>query len=132
MGVFMIISNNSKEISKIVSSWVVSQKDLSDKLGISSAAMSRFFSSVTAIPLNRFLQIVHILKPPKAEVEEVFGLYLDDLGISRNDMALIFRGYHEDSVTEGPKERLHRLIDFLNDEQHIALVNVVQLMVQNN
>jgi transcriptional regulator with XRE-family HTH domain len=120
--------DNSKKISGKVFCWVGSQKDLAEQLGISTGAMSRFASGERALPLNRFLQIVHILKPPVSEVEEVFGLYLDDLGISRSDMQIAFRSYSQTEMPDSLRGNTHRMIDKLDDKKLAALGPVLKLM----
>jgi hypothetical protein len=109
----MLLLNNSESISKIVSGWVPNQKDLAEKLEVTQAAMSKMLSATAAIPLNRFLQIVHIVKPPKDEVDKVFALYLADLDIPTDDMALVFRSYHENTLPRSARETIHQLVDRL-------------------
>jgi hypothetical protein len=121
--------DNSKKISDCVSRWVGSQKDLAETLGITPASLCRMLAGTrTALPLNRFLQIVHILKPPVSEVEEVFGLYLDDLGIPRADMQISFRSYNQTEMPDSLRGNTHRMIDKLDDKKLAALGPVLKLM----
>jgi hypothetical protein len=121
--------DNSEKISGKVFCWVGSQKDLAETLGITPAALCRMLAGTrTALPLNRFLQIVHILKPPVSEVEEVFGLYLDDLGIPRADMQISFRSYNQTEMPDSLRGNTHRMIDKLDDKKLAALGPVLKLM----
>jgi hypothetical protein len=124
-------TKNSVEIGRKCSLWVQSQKDLAADICISQAAICKMFSGAAALPLPRFLQIVHALKPPRAEVEEVFGLYLDELDIPAADMALIFKGYSEDNLTPTLRESIHKIVDSLDDRQLAALLPVLNLMGGN-
>ena len=125
----MILTNNTKEISKIVSTWVDSQKDLAEKMSFTPSSLCCMLSGKVAIPLNRFLQIVHILKPPKQEVEKVFGLYLDDLEIPRENMSLWFRSWGEGNMEPSDREKLHRIVDQIDKKKLAALAPVASLML---
>jgi hypothetical protein len=126
----MLLLNNSESISKIVSGWVPNQKELAEKLEVTQAAMSKMLSATAAIPLNRFLQIVHIVKPPKDEVDRVFALYLADLGIPTDDMALVFRSYHENTLPRSARETIHQLVDRLEPHQLDALEPILHMMTR--
>lgn len=123
-------TKNSVEIGRRCSLWVQSQKDLAADICISQAAICKMFSGQAALPLPRFLQIVHTLKPPRPEVEEVFALYLEELDIPASDMALIFKGY-SDSLTPTLRESIHKIVDSLDDRQLAALLPVLNLMGGN-
>lgn len=123
-----VMTDNSKKINESVFRWVKSQKELCEQLNISSGAMSRFSSGERALPINRFLQIVHILKPPKNEVDEVFSLYLKDLGIPQKDMQISFRGYHEDPLVDTVRESVRRLVDELDETKLVAALPVLRFM----
>lgn len=126
----MLLLNNSESISKIVSGWVPNQKELAEKLEVTQAAMSKMLSATAAIPLNRFLQIVHIVKPPKDEVDKVFALYLADLDIPTDDMALVFRSYHENTLPRSARETIHQLVDRLEPHQLDALEPILHMMTR--
>jgi len=80
-----MINNAANQIKKSIFDWLESsemqQKELAEKLEVSPASVNRMLKEdfVTALPLSRFLQIVHILKPKQAEIDRVFGLYCQEL-----------------------------------------------------
>jgi predicted transcriptional regulator len=119
---------NELKISKIVSSWIENQRELAKLLGITSASVSVMLSGKAALPLGRFLQIVHLIKPPVDEVEKAFNLYIEDLGISGDDMRIVFRSYGTNTLQDDTRASVHRMIDNLNEQQLAALKPVLELM----
>jgi hypothetical protein len=118
-------------ISQMVSSWVGTQRELAAQLQITPASLSAMLGGKVGLPLNRFLQIVHILKPPKDEVDKVFAMYLADLGISPDDMVLIFRSYHENALPRSARETVHQLVDRLQPHQLDALEPILHMMTRD-
>jgi hypothetical protein len=127
----MLSLKNSENISKSVANWIDNQKEVAERLSVTQAAMSKMLSAAVALPLNRFLQIVHILKPPKDEVDKVFAMYLADLGISPDDMVLIFRSYHENALPRSARETVHQLVDRLQPHQLDALEPILHMMTRD-
>lgn len=118
-----------KKISKMVSGWVIVQKELAEKLGITPASLSAMLSGKVGLPLERFLQIVHILRPPADEVAEAWGLYLDDLKIPRNALDLVMQNYGTAPANESIRARIHRLVDEI-DESKLATIEPVLIMMK--
>ena len=119
---------NELKISKIVSGWIENQRALASSLSITPASVSAMLSGKVALPLGRFLQIVHFIKPPVDEVEKAFNLYIDDLGISGDDMRIVFRSYGANSLQDDARASVHRMIDNLNEQQLAALKPVLEFM----
>jgi hypothetical protein len=117
-------------ISQTASKWVAIQRELASKLQITPASLSAMLSGKVGLPFDRFLQIVHIVKPPKDEVDKVFALYLADLGIPTDDMALVFRSYHENTLPRSARETIHQLVDRLEPHQLDALEPILNMMTR--
>lgn len=80
------------KIGKKVAKWIGNQSKLAQELGINSAAISCFIRGDRQLPLNRFIQIVNIKKVPQADIDEIFNLYLEDLGVPANSIRLVRAG----------------------------------------
>ena len=80
------------KIGRKVAKWIDNQSKLAQELGINSAAISCFISGKRQLPLNRFIQIINTQKPPQEDIDEIFNLYLEDLGIPDNAIRLIRAG----------------------------------------
>ena len=122
------VMEQRKKISSIVSGWVSIQKDLAMRLSITPASLSAMLSGKVALPLERFLQIVHILRPPADEVAEVWGLYLEDLNIPRGALELGLRGYRTNSQDD-IRTRVHQLVDEVSESQ-LAVIEPILIMMK--
>lgn len=76
------------KIGKKISKWVDSQAEIAEEIGVSPATISRAIRGEFKMRMGRFVQIVHYLNPPQSEVDEIFDLYLEDLGIPAGAMRL--------------------------------------------
>jgi hypothetical protein len=65
---------------------------LAQELGINSAAISCFIRGDRQLPLNRFIQIVNIKKVPQPDIDEIFNLYLEDVGVPADALRLVRAG----------------------------------------
>ena len=123
--------SDNKKISQAVSNWVTVQKELAEKLAITPASLSAMLSGKVGLPLERFLQIVHILRPPADEVAEVWGLYLEELNIPSGALELVMRNYSITPVKGSIRDRIHRLVDEV-DEDKLATIEPILIMMKEN
>lgn len=80
------------KIGKKVAEWIDNKSKLAKETGITPAALSCFISGQRRLPLNRFIQIVYQAKPAQEDVDEIFNIYLDFLGIPEDSLRLLQAG----------------------------------------
>lgn len=86
-----------RRVSKKAARLVQSQKELAEKMGISSASISTMLNGKVKLPLTRFLQMMYHLNPAQDEVNDIFNIYLENLNIPHNALQL----RHRDHLTAG-------------------------------
>jgi predicted transcriptional regulator len=123
------MSSFSKEIIRIITPWIESQKVLAEKIGMSPAAVCQILSGKKALPLSRFLQIVHASNPPVTDIAKAFSLYLDECKIPRERMSLVIHSYGFSAIPETPREKIHRLVNQLSEEQLQTVESMLGLLV---
>ena len=122
------MSSFSKEINRIITPWIDSQRVLADKIGVSPAAVCQMLSGKKALPLTRFLQIVHVTNPVSTEVTKAFNLYLDECNIPRERIALAVNHYGIASPTETTRGKIHLLVDSLEEGQLQTVESMLTLL----
>jgi transcriptional regulator with XRE-family HTH domain len=80
------------KIGRRVAKWIDSQTQIAQEMGIASSAISSYISGKRQLPLPRFLQIVHNAKPPQDDIDDIFNMYLGDLGIPDGAIRLLRAG----------------------------------------
>lgn len=65
-----------RKIGPKIANWVGNQRETAEKIGIATSSLHQMLSGKIRLPLLRFLQIAYYQNPPKAEVDEVFNLFL--------------------------------------------------------
>ena len=118
--------NNQDKIRHAVKLWIEQQNVVAQQLGISPAGLNKMLSGASALPLPRFLQLVVATHPSQNEVDQVFALYLEDLGLSPSSLRLIAR----DKGEEGDiRARIHAMVDQIPDAKLPVLAPLVEMMV---
>lgn len=124
--------NSGTEIKSIVYSWVRSsflqQKEISEKMDMTPAAINKMLKGDADLPLPRFMQLVHILHPSQDEVDQVFAFYCEDLKIPSSSMRLVINGISGLPQTTDRRARIHALVDRLTEKQLEALEPVITMM----
>lgn len=128
-----------KKIGRKVANWVDSQKDIAEEMGVSVPTVNSMLNGKMKFPLTRFIQIVHILNPPQEEVNDVFNLYLEELGIPENSIVITNTNKSENgsnNISIAPNGqngsgRLPRLIDAimdsdLSDEVKVKVYHIIK------
>lgn len=83
-------------------------------------------SGAAPLPITRFLQIVNVLHPSQDEINKVWQLYLDELGLSATILKLTL-------AYNAPKDlrsKMHALIDVIPLEQLAVLEPLLENMAQ--
>lgn len=80
------------KIGKRVAEWIDSQTKIAQEMGIGLSSISSYMSGQRKLPLNRFIQIVHNAQPPQDDIDDIFNMYLGDLGIPDNAIRLLRAG----------------------------------------
>ena len=86
-----------RRVSKKTARLVKSQKELAEKMGVTSSCVSTMLAGKAKLPLARFLQIMYHLNPDQDEVNDIFNIYLENLNIPHNALQL----RHRDHLTAG-------------------------------
>ena len=98
-------------------------------------AISCFISGQRQLPLNRFIQIVHQAKPSQEDVDEIFNIYLEYLGIPEDALRLLCAGTKlPGSPPEGSVIRDARIAKItenimssdIHSEAKVAVYNIIQ------
>ncbi len=77
------------KIAKKIAEWVDSPVEIAEATGISTATLSKAKNGQLRMKIGRICQLIHFIKPPQPEVDEMFDLYLEDLGIPPGSLRLI-------------------------------------------
>ena len=104
----------------------IMQKDLAQKMNIAAASLNQMLTGVVSLPLSRFLQIIHILSPPDAEIDRVFELYYGDLNIPPGSLRLVIKRGAGLPGAKATRERIHAMVDRIADNK----LEVVEAMLQ--
>lgn len=119
-----------RKIKLSILQWVnqgeISQKELAEALNISAPSLSKMLSGAAPLPITRFLQIVNVLHPSQDEINKVWQLYLDELGLSATILKLTL-------AYNAPKDlrsKMHALIDVIPLEQLAVLEPLLENMAQ--
>lgn len=119
-----------KKIAEIVKGWIdasdYSQKDLAQKNDLTPASLCKFLSGDCDFPLPRFIQLVAILHPDQAEIDDAFAEYLDELNVPRGLLQLKLSGNQKGSL----RARIHELVDQVPEEKLTVLEPVLKMMVE--
>ena len=70
-----------------------SQRDVASLLGIKESSLSQMLSGVAPLPVERFFQIVGIIRPDRTAVNEIFALYQKKYSIPPSAIALLDGGW---------------------------------------
>ena len=123
-------SARKRKIKLSILQWVnqgeISQKELAEALNISAPSLSKMLSGAAPLPITRFLQIVNVLHPSQDEINKVWQLYLDELGLSATILKLTL-------AYNAPKDlrsKMHALIDVIPLEQLAVLEPLLENMAQ--
>jgi hypothetical protein len=122
-----------RNVGKKVANWVESQKEIAEEIGISTPSMNSMLTGKMKLPLNRFLQIIYYLNPPQDEVDEIFNIYLEDMGLPRDGVKIIHKEIGDAGKSEisiSLDHRMQRLTDEImnSDLDAGAKVKVYQLI----
>jgi predicted transcriptional regulator len=122
-------------IGRKISKWVDSQAEIAEEIGVSPATISRAIRGEFKMRMGRFVQIVHYLNPPQNEVDEIFDLYLEELGIPAGSMRLSSLGSKQNEVSEVSishcSSRINKIIDAvmasdIDDSAKVKVYNIIQ------
>ena len=78
----------------------MTQRKLASELGITEVTISQMLSGVAPLPLERFFQMVAILKPTREDVNEIFRLYQEKFSFPDDAFALIDCGWVQKRYAE--------------------------------
>jgi DNA-binding XRE family transcriptional regulator len=124
------------KIGKKVAKWVDSQTQAAEAIGVSPATIHRVVSGKGKMRMAVFVQMVHFFNPPQSEVDEVWDLYLEDLGIHPGSLRLVKSdGDNHDHQPELSfaqlDSRVNRIVDAvmssdIDDSAKVKVYNIIQ------
>jgi transcriptional regulator with XRE-family HTH domain len=125
------MTKKGKKIAELIDS----KKEIAEEMGISQAAISSMLTGKMAIPLNRFIQMVYFINPPQENVNEIFDMYLEELGLPEGCLIITHK---ELAQTEGGNlsiagcNRVSRIMDVImaSDLPDAAKVKVYNIIKQ--
>lgn len=117
--------SNQETIRTLIGGWIPQQNETARKLGMTPSGLNQMLSGVSLFPFTRFLQLVNLLKPEQDQVDKVFELYLEDLGIPHNVMRLVVTG----AKTGDLRARCHALLDQAPDSALPAILSMLEFSV---
>jgi transcriptional regulator with XRE-family HTH domain len=125
------MTKKGKKIAELIDS----KKEIAEEMGISQAAISSMLTGKMAIPLNRFIQMVYFINPPQENVNEIFDMYLEELGLPEGCLIITHK---ELAQSEGSNlsipgcNRVSRIIDVImsSDLPDAAKVKVYNIIKQ--
>ena len=119
-----------------VAKWVDSQTQLAQEMGIGLSTINSYMNGQRRLPLSRFIQIVHQAKPPQEDVDDIFNMYLEDLGLPTGAVRLLRAGAEvPGSPVEGAVLRDARIAKItelvmasedISAEAKVAVYNIIQ------
>lgn len=124
------------KIGKKVAKWIDSQTKAAEELGVSLSTINRAVSGKARMRLAIFVQIVYFFNPPQDEVDEIFDMYLEDLGIPPGSMRLV-KNESADQTTHSSlpimqsDSRISRIIDAvmasdIDDAAKVKVYNIIK------
>ena len=130
------------KIAKKIAEWVDSPTEIAEATGISAATLSKARSGQLRMKIGRICQIVHFIKPPQHEVDEMFDLYLEDLSIPPGSLRLVIsnpNGEPEDTTNISfahCSSRLTKITDAvmasdIDDSAKVKVYNIIQSVKKN-
>ena len=90
----------------------MTQRKLASELGITEVTISQMLSGVAPLPLERFFQMVAILKPIREDVNEIFRLYQEKFSFPDDAFSMIDCGWVQKRFAElqaQPAEQLSEI-----------------------
>ena len=90
----------------------MTQRKLASELGITEVTISQMLSGVAPLPLERFFQMVAILKPMREDVNEIFRLYQEKFNFPDDAFSMIDCGWVQKRYAElqaQPAEQLSEI-----------------------
>ena len=76
------------------------QNELAKRIGIQPSSLNQMISGVAPLPLERFCQIISIIRLEKHEVNEAFAIYRDKLSIPDGALAMLDCGWIQNRLKE--------------------------------
>ena len=119
--------SNQEAIRNLIGQWIPQQNETARKLGMTPSGLNQMLSGASLFPFTRFLQLVNLLKPEQDQVDKVFELYLEDLGIPRDVMRLVVTGAKAGDL----RSRCHALLDQAPDSALSAILAMLEFSVKN-
>ena len=101
----------------------ITQRELATKMGIAPPGLSQMLTTDKALPFLRLMQAIYHLKPPTAEVDDIFALYCDSLDIPRGALRLTLGRVIEPNAGAA-RARIHTLVDKIEDNK-LAIVEAM-------
>jgi transcriptional regulator with XRE-family HTH domain len=124
------------KIAKKIADWVDSPTEIAEAIGISPAAISKAKNGQMKMKIGRICQIVHFLKPPQTEVDEMFDLYLEDLDIPPGALRLVItdpqaQPEESASISFSYSSSLSKITDAvmlsdIDDSAKVKVYNIIQ------
>ena len=131
------------KIAKKIAEWVDSPVEIAEATGISTATLSKAKNGQLRMKIGRICQIIHFLKPPQSEVDEMFNLYLEDLNIPPGSLRLVMTDTVEQSGEDSANisfshcsSRLSKITDAvmasdIDDSAKVKVYNIIQSVKKN-
>lgn len=119
---------------KKIAEFIDSKKEIAEEMGISQAAVSSMLTGKMAIPLNRFIQMIYFTNPTQDNVNEIFNMYLEDLGLPAGCLTLFLKDAAQqqgDNMSIACCNRVGRITDAvmasdLPDDAKVKVYNIIK------
>ena len=123
------------KIARRVAQWIDSQTQLAQEMGIGLSTINSYMNGQRRLPLSRFIQIVHQAKPSQDDIDDIFNMYLEDLGVPLGSVRLLRSGSEvPGSPIEGTvirDARIAKIIELvmaadIDAEAKVKVYNIIQ------
>ena len=71
----------------------IRRSELARSLSIAAPTVTQMLSGITPLPLERFFQIVNIVKASRREINDIFALYMQKFSIPAESIAMLDGGW---------------------------------------
>ena len=124
------MTRKSKKIAKLIDS----KSAIAKEMGITPAAISSMLNGQMAIPLNRFIQMIYFINPPQENINEIFDMYLSDLGLPEGSLIISHKNVAPQeggSMSIACCNRVNRITDAvmtsdLPDDCKVKVYNIIK------
>ena len=116
----------NQEITDIVKKWIVQQKEVAKKMGVSASALNQMLNNVVLLPFPRFLQLIYYTQPSQEEIDKVFELYLIEFKLPVNSITLS----RQKNRIQNSRSKIHSMIDRMTEDQLQKIEPLLHLILE--